>query len=775
MRRNTLAIALAVMCALVPGTVVAQAITGQVLSRDDRAPLPGVNVVIPALQRGTVTNEDGRFVLAPLEPGTYTLTFSYVGFRTVTRTLDLGTDNVRLTVLLQPDVIEGEEVVVTSERDAQDELTYSQRSVSVLEAEALNRARGQTLGETLEDLPGVTTMETGPAISKPVVRGLHSQRVLVLNNGVPQEGQQWGGEHAPEIDPFSPARIEVVRGAAGVEYGIGAIGGVIRVEPRELPEAPGLNGLAMLNAYSNNRQGAGSLLIEGGSRAVPGLGARVQASYRRAGDAHTPDYVIRNSAFEERDLSVALGYHAGPLGFEADFSHFGTDLGIYKGAHIGNLEDLLAAIERGAPAVEYDFSFDIEPPRQTIRHNLLAFKSHYRFPAGDRLEVHYGFQQNHRQEFDAHSRSGDPGREPAFDLTLETHTLDAKLKHRPVGQVFGTVGLSVMNQANVNNEVGYLIPNFRAVTGGVFAHETWVRGGWTIDAGLRYDYRWLRAYPRENGQRGGFVARTHRYQSVTGVLGLIWQFAPTWSVGMNLGSAWRPPGVNELYNFGVHHGTAQFEVGNPELTTERSRNVDATLRHIGARSRLEVSLFHNRMQGFIFLFPEAEPKVTIRGVFPAFRYAQADAVLRGVDGAFSYTLAPFLDVGLSASLLRGDNLDTGEPLIYMPADRLGLRTTWRLLRWRVLPASELEATARLVRRQTRYPEGADFAPPPDGYALFGLGYRTEWKVGAVPIAFSLEIENLLNTTYRDYLSRFRYFIDDPGRNVIVRVQVPIGE
>ncbi len=752
----------------------AQHITGEVRVAEGGV-LPGVNVVVPGLERGAVTDADGRYLLERLPLGAHTVAFRFIGYVTETRTVVVQADTtVTLDITLQPATLQTDEVVITGAGGHTAMLNRATLSVSTLEARDLDALRGQTLGETLEQLPGVTTLSTGPSIAKPVIRGLHSQRLVVLNAGVPQEGQQWGGEHAPEIDPFAPARIEVVKGAAGVEYGVGAIGGAIRVEPRELPTQAGLGGRLMLNGFSNSRQGAGSVLLEGGSRQVPGFGWRVQGTARKAGDAHTRDYVIGNSAFEEFDANIAAGYHTERFGVDAYYSHFGTELGLYRGAHIGNVDDLLRAIERGEPLVDYDFSFTIDPPKQTIAHDLITLRSHYDFATRDRLELQFGYQRNKRQEFDAHRRFGEPDEDPAFALTLTTQTLEAKLRMAPRGHFFGVAGVSGMNQANRNTESGYLIPNFRALTGGTFARGTWISGPWTAEAGARVDWRWLEAFPRENLSRGDFVRRTHNYASFSGVIGGIWRFASAWSVAANLGSAWRPPGVNELYNFGVHHGTAQFETGDPRLGGERSLNADVTLRHATNRATLETSVYNNHIDGFIYLFPTQEEVVTIRGSFPAFQYQQNDVVLRGLDGSASYRLTSWFTAGLRGSVVRATNLDIDTPLIFMPADRATVSGQVAFPDWGRLHLAALEVEGVFIRKQTRVPTGVDYAEPPDGYALLNLSYHAELHLDNLPLTFSLGVQNLLNTRYRDYLSRFRYFIDDPGRNVVLRLQVPFG-
>lgn len=747
-------------------------IYGGVFDKENKTPLPGANVFILEVKRGDVTDELGNFSIAGLAAGRYTLFCRLLGYEETRRVVVLGEINIKQDFYLKTNPLELGAVSVEAEKTPQNLMAASQ-SLEVLREAELQKHRGQTLGETLKEIPGVTVLQTGPAIAKPVIRGLHSQRILVLNAGVPQEGQQWGGEHAPEIDPFAPARIEVLKGAAGVQYGAGAIGGVIRLEPRDLREIGGIGGELSLNAFSNNLQGAGSLLLEGGLAKLPGFGWRAQGSLRRAGDSKTSAYNVINSGFDERDWSVAAGYNKERGGVEMYYSHFGTELGIFRGSHLGNTTDLLRAIQRGRPSIERSFSYDVDSPKQNITHNLLSVKSRYEFPALGRLEMQYGWQQNHRQEFDAHAPfSSKPPSFPSFDLTLTTYTADLTFQHQPVKNFFGKIGVSGIRQGNVQNSRVFLIPNFRAYSGGVFLIESWVSGLWTVDIGGRYDYRWVKAFRRLNE---AVVETVHEYDNATGVLGLVYQFAPRWSIGANAGSAWRPPSLNELYSNGVHHGSAQFEIGDLNLKSERSFNVDVTLRHLSGRGRAEISVYNNRLRNFIFPFPDPEPTLTVRGAFPTFRYQQAEARLRGFDGIWEYQLSIFFQLGVSAALVRGDNLDAGEPLFLMPADRLRFLAHFHFPDFGRLANSFVELSSTLVKRQNRFPQNADYADPPPGYTLFDLNAGTQLRFAGQPIQFNVSVQNLANKAYRDYLSRFRYFIDDPGRNIITRVQIPFGQ
>ena len=756
--------------ALLQGTVT-DARTGE--------PLPGATVAIPALERGTSTDVSGRFRVDALPATTLEVAITFVGYVPRRETVDLSSGAVTLDIALAEALIDLREVEVEADA-ARLALTRDVRAVEVLDAEALDEVRGQTLGETLATLNGVTALTTGPSISKPVVRGLHSDRVVLLNNGIPQEGQQWGGEHAPEIDPFAPAQVEVIKGAAGVEYGAGAIGGVIRLTDRPLPTVPGVGGRLTANAFSNSGQGAASLFLEGASAGVPGLAWRVQGSFRRAGDGRTPDFVIRNSAFREASGEATVGYTRGRLGLEARLRRYDTELGIYRGSHFGNARNLQEIIARGGPDPDwnYQFSYEIEAPKQTITHDVASLLARYNVGFGD-VSVQYGLQRNQRQEFDAHRPFNDSlaalGDRPSFDLTLITHTLDARLEHRPLGRVFGTVGVSVMQQGNENGASGYLIPNFTAYTGGAFAHETWlVTDRFSLDAGARLDARWMVAYPYDFASRD-FDRFTHTYTSVSGALGALYTFDEAWSMAVNAGTAWRPPGVNELYAFGVHHGSARFERGDRTLTPERSLDLSTTLRHESPFASGEVNVYANRIADYIYFLEAPEPTVTIRGTFPTYDYVQNDALLRGIDAQVDVRVLHHLDLGASASILRADNLDLDGPLYAMPSDRFGAKMRLHADHIGPFRLPYLEAQVQHVTRQDRLQPGAyEPAPPPAAYTLADLRIGTEVSVNGLPLRLALGVQNLFDIRYRDYLSRFRYFIDEPGRNVVLRVSVPFG-
>lgn len=748
-------------------TVQAQTVTfsGSVVDSTTNTVLENATIFIVERNAGVSTDHRGGFSVT-LPEGRYTVICRLLGYSDQTSVLTLTKDLHRI-FRLSPSDIELSEVRVSANLDRAG-LTATSQSVIVMTPQEVDRHRGQTLGKALESITGVTVLTTGPSIAKPVLRGLHSQRVRVLNAGVPQEGQQWGGEHAPEIDPFAPARIEVLKGVAGVEYGAGAIGGVIRLEPREMRTSPGIGGEVSLNGFMNNRQAAGSALVEGGPGLLGGLTWRLQASGRQAGNSSAPEYVIGNSGFREFDGSTAFGYTLADLTLTAYYSHFGTELGIYRGSHLGNLDDLNRAIDAGRPLQEYPFTYEIQPPKQVITHDLWSVHASYPVRGVGEFEMQYGWQSNGREEYDGHARSR--GR-ANFDLTLTTYSADVKLRHAPIGGLFGTVGVSGMRQGNVGQGLSFLIPNFRSYTGGAYMLETFTEGVWTLSAGGRVDMQSLQvyAYPSRS-----IPNATHEYTSASGAAGVIWQFQPEWSLNLNLGTGWRPPSVNELYSYGVHHGTAQFEIGDPGLTPERSVSADVTFKHRSESSLAEISLYVNRMDDFIFAFPSLQPTLTLRGIFPTMIYRQSDVLMTGADLSYETDLTDDLRGGASLSVVRGDDMAADQPLFQMPSDRVRLWLHYHLPRHLGLEEAYVEVTGTGVARQTRVPPNADYTPAPPGYALYDIEYGGEFVMGPHMVRFNISVQNMFNTAYRDYLSRFRYFIDNPGRDIVVRIHIPFG-
>ena len=763
-------------------------IRGQVNDTQSKIHLIGGAVCIRELGRAVSANEAGEYAVQGLCPGTYTVVCSYVGHETDTATVTLRQAPVVLNFDLREEKTILNAVTVTGRPTA-----APTQAVGTLEGVALDQTRGASLGESLKDIPGVSSLQTGPSVSKPVIQGLHSNRILILNNGIRQEGQQWGSEHAPEIDPFVATKLSVVKGAAAVRYGTDAIGGVILVEPPALRREAGLRGEVNAIGMTNGRGGVTSATLEGGSRKLVGLGWRAQGTFKRLGDSEAARYVLSNTGLREINFSGALGYGRDRYAAELFYSRFSTDLGILRSAHVGSLGDLERAIEGRQPAYVADFTHQINNPKQRISHDLLKLKAHYDLRAG-KLSLQYGGQFNSRREFDL--RRGGRSEVAALDLALITHTLDVVFEHQPWKTWRGSVGIQGVRQDNTNvvgTGIRPLIPQYRSTGLGVFWVERRVREKTELEVGVRYDHRLLDVlrFDRTNN----LLNPRFNFNNVSGTLGAVYNPHPSLSLRTNLASAWRPPNVAELYSEGLHHGTGTIEEGDENLRTEKAYKWINTLTYStipaegGKGVALEASAYYNYLRNYIFLEP-IETRFTIRGAFPVFRYHQTNVTFTGLDASLRWFFTTNLSFQSKASLVRAKDVSRNGFVSFIPADRFENALTYQpgVGKWKDLYVSfgivsvsqQFRAPPVFTIAQVRQAatddsvvipnQTFDFVAAPAGYWLLNLHVGFTLPVASQKLSVHAGVNNLLNAAYRDYMNRFRYFSDAVGRNFTLRLK-----
>lgn len=751
----------------------------------------GAEIIVKETGRVATSNLLGAVRVAPLCDGTYTLTIRFIGFESQTHVIQVPGALLRVALEERREILS--EVVVQEHAPT---LNPSQ-SVATLGAQELSQNLGKPLGEVLKNLAGVSALQSGPAIFKPVIHGVHSQRILILNNGVRQEGQQWGAEHAPEIDPFIASNITVIKDAGAIKYGTDALGGVIVVTPADLPERPGFGGKFHLIGSSNGRSGTVSGLLEGGLG--NGWGWRTHGTIKRSGDFHSPDYVLSNTGFQERSFSVAAGQHREHFGFDVFFSHFQTTIGILRGAAVGSASDLANAMQREPPALTAPFTYRIQQPRQEVSHSLLKLNTHWE---RDRHTFHlqYGLQYNHRLEFDL--RRGALREIPALGFKLFTHTLDFEWEQARSAQHTRCWGVNAMLQDN-NKVDGTqtipFIPNYTNISGGLFAVEKWTRGDWQWDAGVRYDWRSYQIVGFDFLNR--IFRANNQFHNVSGTLGARYQLTPRNAIATTLGTTWRPPNVAELYSLGTHQSAAAIEYGLllDERTTEVQPLSDANfaneqaLKWVGtytwrtADAQLELSGYANYIFNYIYLRPTGVTE-SLRGVFPFFRYTQTDALFLGTDASVSFQFHRYWTMRGRAALLRASDVRANDYLIFIPPNRLEVALRYEKPTWGTWHNFYVEAKPRYVLRQNRAPrvitvpeileskengidlfasDGRifDFLEAPPAYFWLGASVGISKNVGGSRLDFRLSVDNALNQAFREYTNRMRYFADEIGRNV----------
>ncbi|WP_256011916.1 TonB-dependent receptor [Desertivirga xinjiangensis] len=724
--------------------------------------VPGASIRISTSNRTSYTDEHGHFSLNKLCDGTIILTVNAIGYNVYERKLSV-TSDLDLTLPLQRSDVKLDEVVVKGRKP----VTSGLNKAVTVSGKQLEQTRGGTLADALKTVPGVSTLQTGSSISKPVIQGLHSNRLLILNNGIRQEGQQWGMEHAPEIDPFVAQSVTVIKGAEGVRYGPEAIGGVILVKPSPLPKQPEIKGELNLTGSSNGAAGAISGRVEGGVSKFPGLAWRLQGTAKTSGNIETADYYLENTGLRELNFSGALGYSRKKFETDLYFSHFQTEVGIFGGSHVGSIEDLKAVIANGRPFQEADFSYRIDAPRQDVAHSLLKLESHFHLNSNTHIDLIYGFQRNTRQEYD--KRRGGRSSIPSLDLTLTTQTLDLFLESFSSAGWKQTLGVNGLLQVNNNvpgTSVIPLIPNYDTYNAGLYYITKLSKNNYELEAGIRFDHKYQDAlgYDIEQNLYGG----TGEFNNFSASLGGVLNLPNQWALRSNLASAWRPPVVSELFSNGLHHGSAAFEIGDPGLESEKSYKWITSAEHHGNKLSLDLSIFLNRINNYIYLEPTGNFYQSIRGTFPEFYYKQADALFSGGDIGLTYRILRGLDYGLKGALVRAKNLNTDGYLPWIPSDRIENSLTYFLRADEKITGSYINVKHLYVARQNRYVESSDYMPPPPAYHLFGIQGGTELKLGKNTLVLNASVDNLFNTLYKEYMNRFKYYSHDQGRNITIR-------
>ena len=748
------------------------------LSDSSKSDLSAVSVVVKGIPSSHVhVEKNGDFIIRNFCPGSLSIKISYVGYRHIDTTL-IVTTNTAFGFLLTSQAQQLTGVTVTARILRRDELTVEVKdTLSVL---AMEETRGLSLGESLKSIAGVNSLQTGPNISKPVIHGVYSNRILIVNNGVRQESQTWGNDHAPEIDPFIATKFSVIKGPASIRYGSDAIGGVVLVDPADMPTTPGVDGNANLVATTNGHVGVASAMVEQAlGNELKGLSWRLQGTLRKAGNAEAADYYLGNTGFNEDDYSATVQYSKPHYGAQLYYSMFNTKIGIATASVVGSISDLYAAFTRSQPIDTASFTYSIVRPYQTVNHQLLKGSGYFDLPHNfGRLEGTYAYQRDVRKEYDAdvsYNDSSNANNIPDLDFQLNTQTVDLIWEHPAIkNKIVGSVGLNFITHGNIEQGTSYqqLIPNFVDYGFGIYAIEKYQTKNWIFEGGLRYDYRWMQAFALDPTNPTIEIKPIYNWQNNTVNIGAQYKFSDQFAVLYNFATAWRPPQVIELFANGIHQSAASFELGDSSLTLEKAYNNNLSFQFGGKKLAFEAGFYVNCFHHYIYLKPDSLPVQTIQGAFPAFTYTQVNALFEGMDLTITYNITNHLTLISKTSLVRAHNLTTNEWLVYIPADRYdnSLRYHWDSAgKWKnfFIGIGNLA-----VSKQFRVPPNSDYVPPPPGYDLWGAEAGCSLPFFKRFIDINLTVTNLTNVSYRDYLNRFRYYVNDLGRNVSLRVMVP---
>lgn len=733
-------------------------LSGSVADADEKAPLDKAIILIKELDRSTASDAEGHYHFYNLCPGTYTFLVTHADC-----------DTLSLRIKIEANLVKNFSLPHQYNQLAAVQVSALQQSQALQIRESLTskdiaETRGQSLGEILKRISGVTVLQTGSTIFKPVIHGLHSQRIILINNGVRLEGQQWGSEHAPEIDPYVADRFVVVKGAGAIRYGSDAIGGAVLVEPRPLPVDQRFHATINTGFFSNNRQYVTNLQLEQQLKTDPAFSWRTHVTYKRGGNARTPDYWLNNTGLRELNAAFMAGYRKPGYRAELFLSGFSTTIGIFSGSHIGNLTDLQAAIASDKPLQNIDrFSYQIGRPYQQVQHYLAKLKLFWSASGGHRWQLIAAHQENNRKEYDRALITD----RPELSLSIGTSSLELFRETARSNTRNSALGMQVIYQQNVWSGSRFFIPNFTNVSIGAYAIEKAQWGAYNIEGALRLDYRSLVVYRNRNGINS---SATRQFFNPSATLSIVRKYNEKIQWRSNTSWAWRAPQVNELYVNGLHHGTASFEIGDSSFRAERSfKQLLQWEYQVDSTWAIDVTLHGNYVADFINLVPSLPPTLTLRGAYPTFRFAQINALLYGADFRFEHQWSRSFKGGLKGALLWARDLTAKDWLQQMPAHRVEAQLSY-LFSTRYLRNGYVSPSLLHVMRQTRVPGGfVDYLAPPSAYTLLQMTVGSDWQLGKRSVGVVVGVHNLLNTRYRDYMNRFRYFNDEVGRNFIIQL------
>jgi len=779
-------------------------VTGRILDAATQQPIPGATILFSDLRQATATSADGTFRFSNLPRGRFLMQVRSLGYNSVVRTVDTSTGQP-LEITLTPAATEIGQVVVTGV-SAATEMRRSPIPTTVVDHTRLQQAAATNVIDAIARTPGLAQLTTGAAISKPIIRGLGYNRVITLNNGSKQEGQQWGDEHGIEIDEYSIDRAEVIKGPGSLLYGSDGMAGVINFLAPDPVEEGKVIGSAAANYQTNNHLQGYSLMNAGNKN---GFNWLVRGSTKQAGAYRNRyDGRVFNSGFQELDANGYVGVNKSWGYSHLTFNTFNQKLGLTEGDRdpvTGRfLKDVAVSdtATEAVPVTNADLrGYSIGIPRQRVNHLRFGTENNFIF-GQSRLTVNVSWQQNLRREF------GDVLAPDTPELYFQLRTVDYAVRYfLPEMQGWNTtVGVSGMQQQNVNKGAEFLIPAYRLFDGGVFGVTKKTFGKLDVSGGLRYDLRRINAdalYLNADeqpvpapGAEQKFAGFKSTFRNVSGSVGGAYSVSEKLLVKANLSRGFRAPNISELGSNGQHEGTVRYEIGDPTLKAETSLQYDAGISYVTDHVSLNVDAFENRIQNYIFprhlLNAAGSDSIASTGN-PVFLYDQGNARLLG--GEVSVDIHPhpldWLHFENSFSMVRARQLnqpaDSLRNLPFIPADRLQseLRVNFRKVKNTRLANLYARINVEHTFAQNRFFAAYQTETRTPSYTLFNAGIGADWTSAKAQTLFSIYLtgNNLFDVAYQSHLSRLKYAdynasngrtgIFNMGRNVSVKVIVPL--
>ncbi len=767
---------------------------------ENNEPLTGATVLLSPIERATITDAKGNFSIKNIPKGKYKLQISFIGYHSLIDSVRMDGDKtynarLRLAALSLQEVVVKNNYVESRKKD-------ESLDIEIVNDNYLKQNLGGSLMNSLERLPGVSNIDIGSGQSKPVIRGLGFNRIVVVENSIKHEAQQWGADHGLEIDQYAVDNIEIIKGPASLMYGSDAIGGVIDLKNRKLPAENSFGGVIDLSGKTNNDFLGTSVLLYGrkkwffvnfratlldyGDYKVPTDSVDIY-SYRAALHKNR----LRNTAGKEQNYHLSFGIIKKRFHTRFYVSNTSSKNGFFANAH--GLEP------RNVDTDLHDSSNrDIQYPYQKVEHFKIINISIFSWDKL-RMESNIGFQRNFRQEWSQYVNHG--YMPPIFPDTLsflpdlerqfEKYVVSANLKflYQLNDHVQVNVGVNGEYQDNRIDGRGFIIPAFNQKNIGGYALGKYsLPQNQMIQFGVRYDYGvinaseyfdWFPSPVFENGNTSmQYLMRAENikqdFSNISWSLG--YNYHPgKWSYKANLGKSFRMPIAKELAANGVNYHRFSYEVGNPNLSPEISWQLDMGIEYSSRNFAIGMTPFVNYFPNYIYLNPSSEHDRLYGNGNQVYYYTESRVFRYGLELHTHYELFKSLQLGIMGEYVYSEQLSgkkEGYTLPFSPPPSVVFNIKYQKQKIKFLENAYLSLDYRIVAPQN------NIVPPEEttkGYQVINVAFGGNIKLKNHSINITAQVQNLLNTKYFNHTSYYRLInVPEPGRNLIVNISVPFS-
>jgi iron complex outermembrane recepter protein len=772
---NSILFSVFLILSMIPTQIYCQ-ISGKIVDGHNGEFITHANIILKNDSSIHFTNEKGNFIIEQ-NVLNERISIKAIGYKDI----DIIVNHPwKDTLIMMVPIAYTLDMVLISEDHAKHEHYLS--SIHLNE-QYFNKNQAGTVSQALQKIAGLQSMDMGPGIGKPVIRGLHGNRIIVNKDYIKQEGHQWGSDHGLEIDPFDVQRVEIIKGPSSILYGSDGLGGVVNILPDALPQE-NTTTVKLRTLYKTNNNHTGSSLYAASSIgkwfAIVRISIQEYEDYRVPADRFTyngfelPIYnrQIKNTAGSERSFKLVTGRRTSKMVNRLSYSEYNLRAGIFTGA-IGTPR-FYSVEDDGDPS-------NIENPFQEVKHRRLVY-NHISFQKSGHWALNVGLQSNDRKEHsyqDAHSTIDFINMDTiALQLRLHTGHIDAHWDRELWENSRIIFGTNSLIQKNRRSGFDFLFPDFDLWRTGVFGlYEYKPHSNKSWSAGLRYDlanttiesFR-LRRLDRQ--QQVLMDEVIPEYQKISsnwaGSLGYQYSWSDKFLSRFSLGKSFRIPYPNELSSNGIHHGYFRHEIGNQNLNSEKGYQLDLGTDYKSSQFSAQVSAYFNYFDSYIYLRPTANFSRLPEGGLQ-FEYTQHNAIFSGIEIEYRWRINKNLNVSQAFDFVHSYNRDTGLALPFTPPASLLTEIEWKITKkkWDLgLQFSHqfvaANGPARVDRNELTTPS----------YHLIHGSISIENK-GVEGLIFQIQVNNLLNTAYLNHLSRYRLLnLPEQGRNITFSILIP---